>query len=198
MPNRFKYSKETIIEAFKLRDEGLPRPEIGKRTGMDSGTLSLYFRGKAKSFNPSDYGFKPSEPQRDRVAYRELHLKYRDEYARLWKEGLTHPQIQEELGISEQERAAISSYLYFHRLIEPRTFSPSRKNTPRVRSITQEDRVDVLREVKKDDQTRIHERTIDQICDLFSQNVPFHDIVRKTGIKSAEVRRILEDEGYIK
>ena len=124
----YKYTKEQIIEAFRLRDQGLPRAEITERTGVDPPAMSKFFRGLIKWFNPKDYGFELSIPKREQA---DLVLsKYKDAYISLWGEGLSHRLICEELDIPKEHQQRISSHLYDYGLIE-RRINRSSKRKPR-------------------------------------------------------------------
>ena len=125
----YKYTKEQIIEAFRLRDQGLSIARIAERTGVGRNALSKFFRGLVEWFNPKHYGFELPIPKREQNEA--LFLKYKDDYISLWEKGLSHPSIWQELDTPEEYQGRISCYLYDNDLIERRTYrGPGRNRVP--------------------------------------------------------------------
>ena len=141
---------------------------------------------------------------------------FKDDYVRLYNEGVRTKDIVEQLGLTPTEFDQVKHYAYSRHLLKHRR----KKRTPKQEPTSpanesvkkeftpfepvpgsvpvKEPTHSVLREVKKDNEARDRERLIDDICRLYSENVFISTIALTRDIPSEEVRRILSDEGYLK
>ena len=150
----------------------------------------------------------PDDSPRDPIAL------FKDDYVRLYNDGLSTKDIVDQLGLTDKEFEQIKSYAYSRGLLKYRRNRTSKKEPtlPVNESFkkefipfepipgsapVKEPSHSVLREVKKDNEARDRERLIDDICRLFSENVFISTIALTRDIPSEEVRAILKEEGYL-